>query len=260
MNGNITAQYESRVRAAFAAQPKEPAPLVTAEEVASLPLPIQRHLAFTGAIGKPRPHNMRLAFTAEMWRKPGDSPMHVTTEQTNFFDHPTRLFFLETRMFAVPVAGLHAYEDGKATMVIRAASLFDVVNASGPELDEAETVTVLNDMAVFAPGALLDPRVAFTEVDERQVGVTFTNGAHRVSAVLHFGDQGELVNFTSNDRGALQDDGTLRKEPWSTPLGEYREFGGRRAPTYGQAIYHYPTGSFTYGRFWVTELEWDLAG
>lgn len=260
MNGQVRSDYESKVRAAFAAQPTGPAPAVTAEQIAPLPAAIQRHLTFTGALGKPRPRNMRLGFAAEMWRKPGGSPMQVTTEQYNFFDQPTRLFFLDTSLFALPVAGLHAYGDGKATMQIRAASLFDVVRAAGPELDEAETVTVLNDLTIFAPGALLDSRIHFEELDERRVHVTFTPGAHRVTAVLHFGEQGELVNFVSDDRGALQDDGTLQKQRWSTPVRDYRDFEGRRVPTYGEAIYHTPTGDFVYGRFRVTRVQWDLPG
>lgn len=260
MNGQVRADYQSKVRAAFAAQPAGPAPVVTADQLAPLPAAIRGYLAFTGALDKPRPRNMRLAFQAEMWRKPGGSPMDVRTEQYNFFDRPTRLFFLDTSMFALPVAGLHAYGDGNASMLIRAASLFDVVNASGPELAAAETVTALNDLTLYAPGALLDPRIHFEELDERRVRVTFAPGDHRVSAELHFGDQGELVSFVSDDRGALQDDGSFEKQRWSTPVSDYRDVDGRRVPTYGEAIYHTASGDFVYGRFRVTSVAWDLPG
>ena len=73
-----------------------------------------------------------------------------------------------------------------------------------------------------------------------------------------FNDAGELVNFISDDRGALQKDGSLRMLRWSTPMREYREFEGRRVATRGEAIFHYPEGDFVYGRFVLKHIRFDI--
>jgi hypothetical protein len=91
------------------------------------------------------------------------------------------------------------------------------------------------------------------------VGVTFTNGPHRVSATLHFDEQGDLVDFSSEDRPGLVD-GKLVPARWSTPVSDYRDFGGRRVATRGRAVYHLPEGDFTYGTFTLTGIAWDVAG
>ena len=57
-------------------------------------------------------------------------------------------------MFGLPVRVLHRYADEEAAMVVRVASLANVVDLAGEELAIGETVTVLNDMCFFAPGSL----------------------------------------------------------------------------------------------------------
>jgi hypothetical protein len=145
-------------------------------------------------------------------------------------------------------------------MVVRVASLVNVVDLGGELLGAAETVTVLNDMCVFAPGSLVDPRLAWEALGDRTAKVTFQNGRRRVAATLHFNERDELVNFVSDDRAALLDDGTLARYRWSTPLSDYRELDGRRVATRGSAIYAYPAGDFTYGTFVLKAIAWDVPG
>jgi hypothetical protein len=85
-----------------------------------------------------------------------------------------------------------------------------------------------------------------------------TNGAFKVSAKLLFNEKGELINFVSDDRSALQDDGTLKIYRWTTPVNDYKEFEGRRIPTYGEATWHYPDGDFTYGIFRLKDIKYNV--
>ena len=172
---------------------------------------------------------------------------------------PRRLFFMQTRMYGLPVAVLHDYDGDKASMQVRLARLFDVVNLSGPELSKAETVTILNDLAAYAPSALAGPQFRWKAIDGMQAAVTFQNGPHTVGATLIFNSEGDLVDFHSPDRAELQNDGTLKILPWSTPLSDYREFQGRRAAAKGEAVYHRPDGPFVYGRFAVTGVRFNEA-
>jgi hypothetical protein len=102
--------------------------------------------------------------------------------------------------------------------------------------------------------------LTWKEVDHRSVEVGFRNGPHAVTATLYFNDAGDLVEFSSTDRGALQDDGTFRKLKWSTPIGNYQTLRGRRIPTYGEAVYDYPEGAFAYGKFTLRDIEYNVPG
>jgi hypothetical protein len=257
---SIQTGYISKVKAEFAKQPLAPEEILTESDIAHLPVPVRKYIAYTCALGKSKPQNVRIEFSAQMIRKPGAAPMKAASVQYNLFCNPARLFFMKASQFPVPFRVLHAYSDQKATMVVRVASLFNAVDISGKELTAAETVTILNDMCLFVPGSLIDKRLSWKEIDSLSSRVTFENGPFRVSAVLYFNSKGELVNFISEDRYALQDDGTQMKEKWSTPVRDYKEIDGRKIPTYGEAIWHYPKGDFTYGRFTLKDIRYNVKG
>ncbi len=251
-------KYLTAVHEEFTKQPLGEEKILTSSDIAHLPAPVQRYISYSGSIGKGIPQNFRLEFDAQMTKKPGDEPMAASSEQTNFLGNYSRIFFMKASKFLVPFRILHVYADQKATFVVRVASLFNAVDLSGEQLTAAETVTILNDLCVFAPGALIDKRLSWREIDSLSTEVIFTNGAYTVSAVLYFNEKGELINFISNDRSALQDDGSLKKFPWLTPLSNYKNFDGRMVSTKGATIYRYPEGDFTYGTFTLKNIRYNV--
>jgi len=132
-----------------------------------------------------------------------------------------------------------------------------MVDQAGDEISRAETVTVLNDLCMFAPGALVDPRLSWQALDDRSAAVTFTNGPRRVSATLLFDEQHRLVDFWSDDRPDSSG-GRFVPMRWSTPVGDDREIGGLRLPTRGSTVYARPDGPFTYGEFTLRSIAFDL--
>lgn len=255
---DLGAEYASR-RAAMLGAAAAPAPLLTQALIAPLPAPVQRYLHVCGWVGRPLPRSVQVDFDATMYSRPGAAGMRGPAVQLDRFDLPRRLFFMRTRMAGLPVAVLHDYTGTQASMQVRLASLFKVVDLQGESLARAETVTLLNDLCLFAPAWLADARLAWTAVDEHRCGVAFTQGPHRVRAELEFNGADELVNFHSDDRGALQKDGSLRLLRWSTPMRDYRDFDGRRVATAGEAVYAYPEGDFAYGRFVLKQIRFDVA-
>lgn len=246
---NLPAEFERARAFAQSAVAGAKRPALSEADIAALPPPVQRHVRRTGALGKPRPALLQWVFDAEMVRKPGQPGWPGVAEQFDRFDIPQRMFFVRSKMFGLPVAVLHRYDDTQATMTVRVASLFNVVNVHSDELARTETVTLLNDLVFFAPAWLADPRLSWRAVSQQRAEVTFTNGPHGVSAVLYFDVAGDLVNFTSEDRSMLQDGGSFKRCRWSTPMRGYREFDGLRLPGVGEAVWHLPEGDFVYGRF-----------
>ncbi len=256
---NLRARHDQLVAAEFAGQPlRLPEPL-TLGELTGLPHPVRRYVERSGAIGRPRPQNMRVVMDANMYRQPGQAPMRARSVQYTFFGQPTRLFLMSARMFGLPVRALHVYRQQRATFTVRVASSVNMVDLSGEQISAAETVTVLNDLCLMAPGALVDHRLAWTPIDDRTAGVTFTNGPHTVTATLLFNDDDELVDFWSDDR---PDSGTGTFIPmrWSTPVTAYRNDDGRHLIHHGAAVYHRPDAPFTYGDFTIRSIRYDVAG
>ncbi|MBK8504751.1 MAG: hypothetical protein IPL46_22600 [Saprospiraceae bacterium] len=161
-------------------------------------------------------------------------------------------------MNKLPVAGYHRFKNVKADMDIRLLSLFPVQKQEGTEMDISETVTFFNDMCGMVPASLIDSRISWIKTEGNRVLAEFTMDGHIVSAWLHFNGSGELINFISENRYAYQDDGTLKRFRWSTPLSRYHEINGYQLPSYAEVIYHYPEGDFCYGIFELQSVETNL--
>ena len=249
--------YEADVQAGLKQTAAIPDTLLTEADLQPLPAPVQRYLRYVGVVGKPKVRSFKVAFVGEIRKDEQSEWMPFSSEQYNFMEVPTRLFFMKATMKHLPVAGYHAYKNGTAFMDIRLFSLLKVQYQTGKEMGVAETVTFFNDMCCMAPATLIDKRIQWSETDGQKVKAAFTTNGITITAWLYFNDAGALVNFVSNDRYAAGDNNTMQQLPWSTPLQDYNTFNGYRLPGYSAAIYTYPQGDLCYGTFRLSEIEYN---
>ena len=238
------------------ARPAARAP-VTEADLAKLPPLVQTYLRRAGVVGKPRVHDVRVRWRAQMKPARDAGWMDARVEQTSFFDVPTRLFLMDATRYGVPFQAFHRYIGPTATMQVRVASFFTVVDARGPQMNQSETVTMWNDMCVLAPATLVDADARWQTLDEGTVRSWFRNQGHTIAADLTFDADGDLVGFVSNDRFESADGKTYESYPWSTPLSDYRDFGGVRVAARGEAVWKEPAGDFVYGRFVIEEIAYN---
>jgi hypothetical protein len=228
--------------------------LLREADIVGLPIPVQKYIRYAGAINKPKVNNIKVVFDGEM-RDKGKDFFKFTSVQYNFFDDPTRLFFMKAKMYGAKVSGYHCYQNARATMQIKLFGLFNIVNVKGNEMNKAETVTVFNDMCLMAPAALIDKRIDWIEIDSLTSKATFTNGSNKISATLYFNELGQLINFISDDRYVI---GEMKQYRFSTPLKDYTQINGRGIWKFGQTIWHYPDGEFVYGKFTLKSIEYNV--
>jgi hypothetical protein len=244
----------TRARSSPAGRPS----LVDEADLARLPVPVATYLRTIGVVGRPQVHDYRLHFTGRIRSGPESRWMPFSADQYSRVAGPTRIFLMRARMYGVPVEAFHRYERGRATMRVRLMGFVPVAGASGKVMDTSETVTVLNDMALLAPPSLLDSRIQWEPIDERSATALFTVDGTTVAATLSFDSEGLLSNFVSEDRSRSSSDGrTFTRLRFSTPVSDYRDFGGVRLPAYGEAWWHAPDGAFAYGEFRLREAVWN---
>ena len=259
--GPRSARAEYRRRATAALATPRSTDLVTETDLARLPAPVAAYVRRSGALGRPRVDTMHARFHGRIRGGPAKPWMTFTGEQVNTFGtQPSRLFLMDAELFGLPVEVLHVLTGGAATMRVRALSLFPMVDASGPEMDRAETVTIFNDLCVLAPVALIDAPVAWTSIDDHHVRGAYAYGANTITAELTFDDNDELVDFFSDDRNAVSTDGkTFTPQRWSTPISAYRDLGSARLGTIGEAHWHTTDGEFAYLEFDLDAITYNTA-
>jgi hypothetical protein len=254
---SLRAAYDRDVDRALARV--EPPELITDAALAHLPVPVQQYLRRTGVVGQPRVRNFRARMRGRIRNGPEARWMSLTAEQYNVVDEPARLFYMNASMFMIPAQGYHRYVGSSATMRVKVAALVPVVDVSGAEMNQGETVTMFNDMCVMAPATLIDPAIAWEPVDARTARARFTNAGQTIHADLSFNEAGELTNFWSDDRYKTSPDGkTVKSVRWSTPLASYRSFGPVRLASGGEARWHEPSGDYAYIELTLDEVQYNL--
>ena len=254
----LRAAYERDVRRGLASFAH--GGVITESDLAHLPPPVQRYLRVAGVVGQPRVHNFRVRMRGRIRNGPDARWMPFAAEQYNVVDEPAHLFYLTGRMGIVPVQGYHRYVGPAARMIVKAAGVVPVVDVSGPEIVESETVTMFNDMCVMAPATLISSAIAWEAVDARTARAAFSNAGRTIRAELTFNDAGELIDFRSDDRYQASSDGrTMKKVRWSTPLYAYRSFGRTRLAAGGEARWHEAEGHYAYVEITLESVEYNLS-
>jgi len=250
-------KYENDVKTGLEKIASVEESILTEEDIEQLPDPVKKYIHYSGSVGKQKVNNFRLEFTGQIRKDEKSEWMPFTTVQYNFLEASTRLFFMKAVMKKLPVAGYHYFNNGEAFMDIRLLSLIKVQYQTGKEMGISETVTFFNDMCCMAPASLIDKRIKWIESDSNNVKAEFTNNNITISAWLSFNDNGELINFISEDRYVYEDKAGMRKLPWYTPLQDYQEIDGYRLAGYAEAIYKYPEGELSYGTFSLKHVEYN---
>jgi len=256
MKPSFKTLYEGEVSPRLEAPRREA--LITEQDLVGLPQTLKKYLRRVGIIGNPRVHNFRASFRGEMRRSHDSGWMKIRAEQHSFFGpRPARLFHVKGALLGIPFEGLHRFIGPAATMQVRVASLFEVVDARGSEMDQGETVTFFNDLCLLAPAALLDADLTWEEEAGLLKG-TLRHQGHCVSALLSFDEEGDLLDFISEDRFQSSDGKHYQRFPWSTPVRDYRDLDGLHLPAKADAIWHESDGPFPYARFEVEAITYNV--
>ncbi|MDX6327147.1 MAG: hypothetical protein QOK15_3501 [Nocardioidaceae bacterium] len=254
------AQYRERATQALSVVDPSPA-VVGGADLVDLPRPVAAYIRRSGAVGQPRVVSLRADFHGRIRSGPDAAWMPFNGQQVNTYGpHPQRIFLMDATRSGLPVTVLHEFADTTATMRVKLLSLLTVVDASGPEMNRGETVTVFNDLVVMAPGAIVDAPVTWMAIDALHVRGTFSDGSQTVSALLTFNADHDLVDFVSDDRTRASADGkTFTPQRWSTPLAGHHDNNGHRVLTLGMGVWHapQPQGSFTYLEFHLDAITYN---
>lgn len=217
------------VKALFAQQPLA-SPIASDQEIVTeamlqeLPAPIQRYLRYSGIVGKPRIHTVRLKQTGRFRQGPAQPWMEFRAQQYFTVDTPGFLWNVTMYQNGLPLLiGRDLYMRGTGNMLIKLAARITVADAKGEGLDQGTMLRYLAEMIWF-PSAFLGENVSFTPIDDSSATITFSD---------HF--------------------------PWSFVPTEYGERGGLRIPVQGPVSWLLPAGKFAYIDPTIVELEYDVA-
>ena len=244
------------VEALYARAAPGRAGVVTEEMLADLPDPVRRYLRYTGVAGRPFPGTIRLRQEGMMRAGPGQLWVPLDAEEHYSVQPPGFVWAGTLRAGALPVARARdMYAEGEGRMLVKVASLWPVVNASGAQMNQGEMMRYLNEMIWF-PAAFLAGNISFQAVDDSTAQVTLTDHGRTATATMFFDTQGRLTDFVAQRYRAPD---ASSPDTWSTPITGYGEFEGLRLPARAKALCKLPGGDLDYIEVTLTGLHYDTA-
>lgn len=187
-----------------------------------------------------------------------DKPMlKIDYTQYNFVKELNRIAYIDSSMYGIPFEGLDTYDNGLGSMKGVIAKQFTLFHQTGKAMDQSGLVTFLAE-CLLIPNAALQDYVDWEAIDDCHAKATISRYGISVSGVFTFNEKGEMLSFTTDDRGvALIDDGTSKKVRWSIVCDNYKEINGTKKPTFFQAIWHYDDGDLVYfdGKGTITDYN-----
>jgi hypothetical protein len=252
-NRNVNDEIDGLLQPVVATEPA----ILTEDDIADLPDPVQRWLRYSDVIGREYPHTVRLKQEGEIRLEPDQAWMPFTAEQYYVTDPPSFIWKIDTRMMSVlPISGRDRYIDGHGNMNIRVLSTVSVVDESGPEMDQGTLLRYLNETMWFPAGAI-SPHIEWEEIDANRALAQMTYGGTTVEAVFHFDDEGRITNMVA-ERYQDAGDGTFKFLPWKTPITDYGEFNGMHIPVAGEGVWEEDWGDFSYVRIRIVDIDYNV--
>jgi hypothetical protein len=224
----------------------------------TLPEPVLRYLRFAVPDSSPAIRTARLTHDGSFRMAPDQNWWPIEGEQ--YFSAATPGFVWNARVRPMPLLWIDARDallSDRGNMLVKLFSAVTMADASGSEIDQGASLRWLAECAWF-PYAFVGNTVQWAPIDSHSARATLRYEGPPASALVEVDDEGRLIRLTA-ERYRDIGGGKSALTRWRGSYREYREFGGFRVPTSVEVAWDLDTGSFSYARFHVTTLQYNVS-
>jgi guanyl-specific ribonuclease Sa len=230
--------------------------LITQENIAHLPQPVQRYFQYCGFVGAP------LSFHAEMlWQesqikmKPNQKWMRLQTLQHNYVHEPTRVAYMRAYLMGfIPFEGRDKYRNGAGHMYGTLGKMIKIFDVHDQETAKGAALVLLAE-AFVVPSYAIQPYIHWEEVDELTAKARFIHNGVDVGGVFHFNEQGEYIRFTTLERPYTSPNGGYEQMDYTIEVRGYQQQGDMKIVCEVSAIWNLPEGDFEYWKGSLKEIR-----
>ncbi len=168
---------------------------------------------------------------------------YATTDTPGFIWKGTTTMFTARDMFIA----------GKGRLVVSLFSLFNVVDAKGEQYDQGELLRWLGESVLYPTNLLPGEKLSWSPIDSQTAKLTFNYNRLSLFFIMTFNEAGEIIKMETK---RYMDDTHL--ETWLIKASDYREVNGVVVPLVFEVMWRLEKGDFSYARFDITEIEYNI--
>lgn len=224
----------------------------------ALPEPIRRYLRFAVRDGAPAIRAARLRHDGFFRTAPDQRWLPIEGEQ--YFTTAKPGFVWNASVRPAPFLWIEACDSllsDRGNMLVKLVSMIPIAEARGAEIDQGASLRWLAECAWF-PYAFAGDAIEWKPIDARSARAILRHDGLPVSAVMEVDEEGKLVRLRAQRYGDFGG-GNAVLTPWTGRYGDYQEFNGFRVPMSVEVAWELEDGAFSYARFRITALEYNVA-
>ncbi len=230
--------------------------VVKEEDLKDLPEPVKKWLKRSGMIGKPKLVLGKVYQDAEMKLKPEQSTWYdATAIQYSSLEVPGFIWFVDVNMNPILFfRGRDRFGAGKGEMLILLNSLFPIVNAKGPKLDEGSLQRYLGEMVWF-PSLALHKSISWEALSDSSAKATLEVNGTEGSGTFYFNPEGDFYKFSAlRFQGNEQES---KRYEWVLEVSQHGVMQGIRNPTEMTATWKLDKGDWTWLHLKITDIRYN---
>jgi hypothetical protein len=233
-----------------------PNSILTQNEIAHLPIIVQKWLHNSGVIGKDMVQFVKLTQQGEMRTKPTGSWMPF--QATQYFNVLYNSFVWVATIRAMPflrMFGRDMLSNGAGAMLIKLNALITVVHEQNHhKINTGAMIRYLAEICWF-PTAAVQEAIAWEPVSDTSAKAILTIGNTSVSGIFNFTESGEITSFEALRFYGGDEDS--KQEKWCIEMLSHKSFEGINIPNKSKVIWKLPTGDFHWLTVEITSIKYD---
>lgn len=132
-------------------------------------------------------------------------------------------------------------------------SLFKIADGQGDKYNQGELLRWLGESVWFPTNLLPNERLQWTAIDHDHAELTFQYNGYSLSYYVAFNEVGEITEVQTKRYM-----GDKNLETWIGKMSDYKELNGIVIPTTIEAIYRLQEGDYSYAKFNIKTIEYNI--
>jgi len=219
------------------------------DQIYGLPAPVQRYFKYALKTGQPYIETARLKHTGLFKTGLKKKFISITGEQHFTVQNPQFIWKGAASFFTA----VDSFIAGSRQLKVALLDLFPVVNGHGSTFNEAELQRWMAESVWFPTNLLPSDMVTWSAIDENTAKLSLCYKAISFHFIVTFSAQGQIIVMET--QRFMTD---KKRETWICKMSDYKEINNMKIPFTAEAIWKLPTGYYSYAKFTIAKIEYNL--
>jgi len=246
---NLSIRFEKQVNQLFAESNNISDKQFGYHQLEGLPEPVQRYFKHVMKEGQPYISYVRIKHDGQFKKDLKKNWINITGEQYFTTEKPGFIWKGTTSMFVA--RDMYIGNEGRLTATL--FSLINVVDGKGEKYNQGELLRWLCESVWFPTNLLPSERLQWIPIDSSSAKLIFKYNGLALFFIINFNDKGEIIQMETK---RYMDE--KRLETWIIKAIKYEERHGIIIPVQAEVFWRLKEGDFSYAKFNLTEVEYNI--